>query len=121
MIKERNVVTAIILSFVTCGLYTIYWFVCLNDEMKFASGDEKLPSGGMAVLLTLVTCGIYGIYWIYLMSKAEVALQTKYGLPVKDNFVLYIILQLIGLGLVNYFLLQTSLNNVATKNTQAGV
>lgn len=121
MIKERNIAMAIVLSLVTCGIYGLYWFVCLTDDMKTASGDEKLPSGGMAVLLTIITCGLYGIYWIYVMAKAEVVLQTKHGLAVKDNFVLYLILQLIGLGVVNYCLIQSNLNDVATKNTQAGV
>ena len=118
MIKERNVVTAILLSLVTCGLYGIYWFVSITDDMKTASGDETLPSGVTAFLLTLVTCGIYGFYWIYKMAKAEMMMKSKYGLPVKDNVILYVILQVLGLGIVNYCLMQSELNTVATMGTQ---
>lgn len=29
-IQRREIVTAIILSLVTCGIYGIYWFICLT-------------------------------------------------------------------------------------------
>ena len=62
---NRSIVVSIILSIVTCGIYGIYWFVKLNDELNAAAGKQNATSGGVAVLLTLVTCGIYGFYWAY--------------------------------------------------------
>lgn len=59
---QRNIAVSIILTIVTCGIYGIVWFVMLNDEIRNASKDYGMPSGGVAFLLTIVTCGIYGIY-----------------------------------------------------------
>lgn len=61
MIQKRNIAVCIILSIVTCGIYGIYWFICLNNDTNTASNTFG-TSGGVAFLLTLVTCGIYGIY-----------------------------------------------------------
>lgn len=83
------------------------------------SGDSNAPSGGIAFLLTLVTCGIYGLYWAYKMGKTIAAAESKNGIPAEDNSVLYLILQLVGLGIINYALMQNSLNAIARK--KAGV
>ena len=78
-------------------------------------------SGGKAFLFTLITCGIYGFYWAYLMGKAMMQAKSKNGLPADDNSMLYIILQIFGLGIVNYCLIQNDLNSIADKevNTSA--
>ena len=55
MIKERNLVTAIVLSLVTCGIYSIIWFIGLTDDAKTAANDTQLASGGTAFLLTVKT------------------------------------------------------------------
>lgn len=117
--RERNIAVAIILTIVTCGIYGIYWFIVLTDDARLASGDQQAPSGGIAFLLTLVTCGIYGIYWAYKMGKTLVMAKQKAGLNAEDNSVLYLILQLFGLGIINYALMQNELNQLAGK--EAGV
>ena len=48
MIKKRDLVTSIILSIVTCGIYAIIWFIGLTDDAKAASNDESMQSGGVA-------------------------------------------------------------------------
>lgn len=40
MIKRRNIALCIILSLVTCGIYGIYWFVCLTEDTKTAANVE---------------------------------------------------------------------------------
>lgn len=42
-IKKRNIAVAIILSIVTCGIYGIYWFICLVNELNTASGRPRIP------------------------------------------------------------------------------
>ncbi len=114
MIQKRGIGLSILLTIVTCGIYGIFWFISLTDDIKRVSGDESLPSGGMAFLLTIVTCGIYGFYWAYKMGKALQEIQTRANIAaVSDNSVLYLILQIFGLGIVNYALMQNSLNVVA--------
>lgn len=117
-IKEKNIALCIVLTIITCGIYGIVWFVTLTDDMRYASGDQTL-SGGMAFLLTLVTCGIYGIYWAYKMGKASALAKSNRGLPADDNSVLYLILQIFGLGIVNYCLIQNDLNSMANTPAQS--
>lgn len=113
-IREKNIITCIILTIVTCGIYGVIWFIAITDDMKNASGDISMPSGGMAFLLTIVTCGIYGYFWIWKMAKASIMAKAKRGMPAEDNTILYLVLQLFGLGVVNYCLIQNDLNTMAT-------
>ncbi len=113
--QERNIGLAIVLSIVTCGIYGIYWFITLNDEVKQKSKDETLASGGLAFVLTLVTCGIYGYYWAYRMGKATLVARKEAGMDEgSDNSVLYIILQFFGLAIVNYALIQNDMNAITS-------
>lgn len=66
----------------------------------------------VAVILSIVTCGIYGLYWAYKMGELMKKAQEKHGLTPKDNSVLYLILQLLGLSIVNYCLIQNDLNEI---------
>lgn len=116
--KERNVALAIIFTIITCGIYGIYWFIVLTDEVKEKSGDSQMASGGVAFLLTLVTCGIYGIYWAYKMGKAMQVVEKNNGVGEADNSVLYLILQLFGLGIVVYALIQSDLNVINAKKAK---
>ena len=68
MVKNRNIALCIILSLVTCGIYGLYWFVCLTDDTNTISGEPG-TSGVVALVLTIVTCGIYGIYWFIVLSN----------------------------------------------------
>ena len=114
--QERNIATSVILTIVTCGIYGIYWFITLTDETKAAANDTQLASGGVAFLLTLVTCGIYSIYWAYKMGELLANAQSQRGMMVKQNAVLYLVLQVLGLGIINYILIQSDLNAIAQNN-----
>ena len=78
-----------------------------------------MQSGGLAFVLTLVTCGIYGLYWAYKMGKMIEQAQTKRGMVAKDNSVLYLVLELVGLAIVAYALMQNDLNEIANSQTGA--
>ena len=45
MIQKRNIAMYIILSIVTCGIFGIYWFICLTDDSKLAANDNESASG----------------------------------------------------------------------------
>ena len=64
MIQERNIVTCIILSIITCGIYGIYWEICLVNDLNVAADTPNDTSGGMVFLLSIITCGIYMLYCI---------------------------------------------------------
>lgn len=113
-LRQRSVALSIVLSIVTCGIYGIYWFVTLNNDIKAASKDSTLASGGVAYILTIVTCGIYGFYWAYRMGKALEQGQKNAGFEVtNDNSVLYLILQIFGLLIINLAIMQSQMNVIA--------
>lgn len=117
MIRERNIVVCILLSLITCGIYGIYWFIVMtNDVVKANYGKEYQTSGGMAFLFSLITCGLYGFYWYYKIGKAVYVAQTDMGIPANDNSVLYIILGIFGFGIVAYCLIQADLNKLSNTN-----
>ena len=112
-IQNRGIVMAIVLTFVTCGIYGLYWIYAMAEDAKKISDDPSAPSGGMVLLLSIVTCGLYSLYWVYKMGKILNEAGSKRGIEIPDNSVLYIILALIGLGIVDYCLIQNELNKFA--------
>lgn len=112
MIKKRDIVPCILLTLVTCGIYGIIWFISITDDVGYVSEDRS-TSGGTAFLLTLITCGIYSIYWSYMMGKKLYEAKVKRGMVASDNSILYLVLNIIGLGIVNYCLIQSELNDLA--------
>ena len=114
-VKNRNIALCVVLSIITCGIYGIYWLVCLVDDLNVASGRTGDTSGGMVFLLSLITCGIYGIYWMYKAGeKVAYIKQRNTGEVDYSSSVLYLILGIIGFGIVAYALIQSELNKVAT-------
>ncbi len=113
MIQQRNIALCVVLSIITCGIYGIYWFICMHDDTNTAAGDSSDVSAVLALVLTIVTCGIYGIYWMYKRGKQIEQAQKNRGLPSTDNSVLYLILSIFGFSWVAMILAQNELNKLA--------
>lgn len=114
MVQKREIVKCIILSLVTCGIYGIIWFISLTDDVGKLSGDSEF-TGTKYFLLTLVTCGIFGYVWAYKLGKNLHIAAEKNGKVAEDHSILYLILQLFGLGIVTYCLAQSEVNNYANQ------
>ena len=89
-IAKRKIAGAIVFSVITFGIYLIYWFVCLTNEINKASGRTSDTSGGICFLLELVTCGIYSFYWAYKMGEKRDIVANENG----SSSVLYLVLSL---------------------------
>lgn len=109
-IMKRNIVVAILLSIVTCGIYGIIWMIKLNDELNALANKQGATSGGMVFLLTLVTCGIYGWFWYYKMGENVDTIKANKGEASSNSPIIYLVLGLFGLGIVNYCLMQDTIN-----------
>lgn len=112
MIQKRNIAVCIILSFITCGIYGLYWMACMNNDTNTASNTFG-TSGGMVVLLTIVTCGIYGIYWAYKQGEKIDVAKNNRGIASGNSAILYLLLTLFGLSIVAWALMQNDLNQMA--------
>ena len=109
MVEKRSIAKAIILSIVTFGIYEIYWFIKMTNEVAEITGDHNNASGGMAFFLTLITGGIYGIFWAYKMGEK---LDRHEGAAKGDRALIYLILQVVGLGIVTFCMIQDSINKI---------
>lgn len=113
-IPHRNIALCVVLSIVTCGIYGIYWFICLANDLNQASGEYEDTSGGMVFLLSLITCGIYELYWMYKAGNKVDKIKRRSGMYADSNTgILYLILAVLSFGIVSYCLIQSELNNVA--------
>lgn len=107
-IKERNIVTCILLTVITCGIYGIYWAVMLAKE----SVSVKDPSDdGILEIILMLFLSFLGLF---LCEKKLAEGCAQKGIAHTDNSILYLILGVLGLGIVGFCMLQNDLNKLAT-------
>ena len=85
--EDRSLVTYILLSLVTCGIYGYYFIYKLAEEVNIAcEGDGEQTSGLVAfILLSFITCGIYAYYWYYKLGNRLAANAIRYNLNFQEN------------------------------------
>lgn len=108
--QQRSIPLCIFLTIVTCGLYNLYWFYCVVNELNAAVDDHTTPNGGTVILLSLVTCGIYSIYYWYKAGEKVDELKDMHDEYASNTNVLFLIVSLLGFGIVNLILTQQELN-----------
>ena len=108
---KRSIVTSLILAICTFGLYGLYWFIAITNEVNALSRHERDTSGGMALFLTIITCGLYGIFWAYRLGKKITEIKYNRDLLANDVSFAYMLLHLFGLPIVVYILAQAEINN----------
>lgn len=110
---KRSLPLAIVLSFVTLGVYAFYWIYALTEDAHAAAGERTTASGGMVILFSLITCGIYSLYWLYKMGETIVMAKQKRGMTADTNLpIIYLVLALFGFGIISYALMQSALNDI---------
>ena len=114
-VQSRSIALCIVLSILTCGIYGIYWLICIANDLNTASDRPNDTSGGMVFLLSLVTCNIYTWFWLYKAGEKVNIIRAKRGTPATDSSLLYLLLGIFGLGIVSYCLIQNELNEYAGK------
>ncbi len=113
----RDPALTLLMILLTCGLYYLYFIYIVSEETQEFLGERDV-SPGIEVLLSVLTCGLYNVYWDYKMGKRVADMCGRVGLPPTDNAVLYLILDLVGvggfggLGLINPIVQQDLLNRV---------
>jgi len=103
--KNRSIGMMIVLYLITFGIYGIYWQCSFQNQLKQITG--KGFGGAGHFFATLFTFGIYGIYWQYAAGKRLVAAGAK-----NDYSTIYLIISLIGFGIINMFLMQDQANKI---------
>ena len=113
-IENKNILIAVILSIITCGIYELIWYINIVDDVNRVCQDENNQGGGIVILLTLITCGIYGWYYFYNAGKRLANAGTKTGIAIADNSLIYLLFSIFGLRIINYILIQSDLNKYSS-------
>ncbi len=114
---RRDPALTLLFIFLTCGVYYLYFIYKVSEETQNALGEEDTPPA-LSVVLTVVTCGIYNIFWDYKMGGRMAEMCRRVGLPPTDNSILYLILDLLGVGgiasvgIINPIIQQDVLNRI---------
>ena len=119
-IKNRNIVTCIILTVITCGIYGIYWAVMLAKEA--VSVKDPADSGVLEIVLML----FLPFLGFFLAEKKLAEGCAAKGIAHEDRSIIYLILGLVGnlilgflgsrgilIGCHSYFLLEKKLGGKA--------
>jgi hypothetical protein len=102
-------VVVLILSFLTCGLYLIYWNIKAAEVLN-AVYEKEIISQPIAIFAGC--CYPVNGYFFYLVGKDGLpAVHRRAGLPVKDDSVLLLILGLL-FPMVAAMIVQSEINKL---------
>jgi len=111
-LENRSVAVCVILSIVTCGIYSIYWLYKIAQGFYYAQTYEKVStSPGVTILLFYLTCGIYGYYCYYKWGRASSEIAYRYGRDGSEKAVIYLLLAIFGFSIINDALIQSDFND----------
>ncbi|MCR5816791.1 MAG: DUF4234 domain-containing protein [Ruminococcus sp.] len=111
MFTNKSVVVVIVLTIVTCGLYSIYWYWKTINEL-YNAGGKSLGNltPGIQFLLFFVYVG--GVVFAINADDNLNAVKQQRGLTAADNKVIYVILALV-FPIALMALVQNEMNQLA--------
>jgi hypothetical protein len=109
--KVVNPTTVLILGFVTCGLYCLYWMYLRVKEMNEYLGKQQVNP-----MFVFPGCICYPVMWYacWLYANGLPEMQKKAGVEAKDEKVVHALL-LILLAPVGQWMIQQKLNELWAK------
>ncbi len=113
-IQKRDILVSALLTIITCGIYGIFWFINIVDDLNYASGHTEEQSGVMVFIFSIITCNIYFLYWMYKAGDKVNEMKQRNGIPTDSSSgILYLLCCFLGGGVVTYCIIQSELNRVA--------
>jgi len=119
----RSPILVLVLSLITCGVYLVYWYYTVYDQLRAIDG--RTPTNNdywLDLLIFLVTCGIWGIYVDYRISGQLNEIYARESIQDQnDTTVLVIILDVAGYftgyltGVISSAIQQDQLNQLHEK------
>ena len=98
MKTDRSLVAYILLSIITCGIYSYYFLYAMaRDANVICSADGKKTGGLLAfILLSFITCGFYALYWYYALGNRLAENAPRYGMNFQENGTTVLLWYLVG-------------------------
>jgi len=106
----RSIVTDLILTIITCGIYGLYWqykqMETLNNWLR-----REDYNFWIWLILSIITCGIFALYYEYKMAKGIIEIQEQNSLRVSRELPLIcVLLAIFSLGIVSLAIQQSEIN-----------
>lgn len=97
MIQRREFWTVLLLSIVTCGIYSYYWvYQTTKDLNQMAGEDGQFTDPALAVILSIFTFGIYPLWWYYKLGNRMQNMGIANNIRVEENGTTYLLWLLLG-------------------------
>lgn len=114
---RRDPVMVLIFTYLTCGIYGLYWQYVTTEELANVSGRNDL-SPAMDLVISLLTCSLYMFYVYYRNAEIIDATLTARGIPHenKTQTVLLLVVASFVVGVTGWFppfILQEEFNKLA--------
>jgi hypothetical protein len=109
----RSPAAVVVLSLLTCHIYSLYWIFSFASEMKNIIRRDDI-SPGLEVLFCIL-CFPYVIYWSYRYGEYIKDVQAEAGVHVDNELpVLFLIMSFMCLFVVNMAIMQSKMNDLAS-------
>lgn len=84
---NRSLLSYILLTFITCGIYCYYYHYSLAKEINIACDGDGENTGGLIafILLSYITLGFYAYYWEYKLGNRLISNAGRYHLNLQGN------------------------------------
>jgi len=115
-INKRKVVTCVLLTIITGGIFGYYWNYLLMKNIRAISKSDKRCAGE---LLCLIFVPFYSIYWWYTRGKDARDQFAEHGYPMRGHEVAYLLLAIYGLGIVAMAIMQRDFNELSAREIRA--
>jgi hypothetical protein len=121
---KREPWIVLVLTFVTCGVYHLWWQYTTTEELRDATDREDL-NPVTDLLLTLVTCGLFAIYVAWRNAQVVHEAYVKQGMQHDDKSTLIVLLYGIAVfngvtALLAPMILQDELNKLEDRVLTGG-
>lgn len=106
----RSIALGIILSLLTCGIYSLYWEYKQMATLNAWLGRTEYRFG-LWLLLSILTCGIFALYYEYKMAVGINEVQVNNGLHGSHSLpVICVLLAFFGIGIASLAIQQWEIN-----------
>lgn len=126
---DRNFGTYLLFSIITCGIYSIFFFYYLIEDlntvcepMEDPNDSQNSPNYILVLIFGILTCGIYTLFWLYKQGNRIQNTGRKYGLEINENGTTLLLWPLLGILLcgvgsivgsfVSYYYFITDINKL---------
>ena len=113
IIRKRRIGVCLVLSFLTFGIYILYWTYLLVKNTRIIQKDTSSCKREMLCILFLP---FFSLFWWITRGKTVKEKFAEYGCPAVGSETIYLILGIVGLKIVSMAIMQNDFNSLPAKS-----